>query len=131
MIGLDTNVLVRYLTQDDPGQAALATRVVEQELTEDTPGFIGVVVLVETVWVLQRLYRASAEEVRETVTDLLGSRTIVVENRDVVARALAQSKQNSCGFADAIIAASAFNAGCEKVISFDRGAVHAGMTLVE
>jgi predicted nucleic-acid-binding protein len=119
MIGLDTNVLVRYLTQDDPDQAARATRVVEQELTEDAPGFIGLVVLIETAWVLQRLYRASAEEIRET------------ENRDVVARALALSKQNSCGFADAIIAASAFNAGCDQVISFDRRAVHAGMTVVE
>lgn len=131
MIGLDTNVLVRYLTQDDPDQAARATRVVEQELTEDTPGFIGLVVLVETAWVLQRLYRASAEEIRETVTDLLESRAIVVENRDAITRALALSRQNFCGFADAIIAASAFNAGCDKVISFDRGAVHAGMTLVE
>jgi hypothetical protein len=64
MIGLDTNVLVRYLTQDDPDQAARATRVVEQELTADTPGFIGLVVLVETAWVLQRLYRASAEEIQ-------------------------------------------------------------------
>ena len=131
MIGLDTNVLVRYLTQDYPDQAARATQVVEQVLAEDTPGFIGLVVLVEAAWVLQRLYRASAEEIRETVTDLLGSRAIVVENRDVVARALALSKQNSCGFADAIIAASAFNAGCDQVISFDRGAVRAGMTLVE
>ena len=131
MIGLDTNVLVRYLAQDDPDQAARATRIVEQELTEETPGFIGLVVLIETVWVLQRLYRASAEEIRETATDLLGSRDIVVENRDVVTRALALSRQNSCGFADAIIAASAFNAGCDKVISFDRGAVHAGMSLVE
>ena len=131
MIGLDTNVLVRYLTQDDPDQAALATRIVEKELTEDAPGFICLVVLIETAWVLQRLYRASAEEIRETMIDLLGSRSIVVENRDVVTRAIALSKQNSCGFADAIIAASAFDAGCEKVISFDRGAVHAGMTLVE
>ena len=131
MIGLDTNVLVRYLTQDDPDQAAFATRIFETELTEDAPGFIGLVVLIETAWVLQRLYRASAEEIRETVTDLLRSRNIVVENRDVVTRAIALSKQNSCGFADAIIAASAFDAGCEKVVSFDRGAVHAGMTLVE
>jgi predicted nucleic-acid-binding protein len=131
MIGLDTNVLVRYLTQDDPDQAAFATRIFETELTEDAPGFIGLVVLVETAWVLQRLYRASAEEIRETVIDLLGSRAIVVENRDVVTRAIALSRQNSCGFADAIIAASAFDAGCEKVISFDRGAVRAGMTLVE
>jgi predicted nucleic-acid-binding protein len=131
LIGLDTNVLVRYLAQDDPGQAARATRVFEQEFTEEAPGFIGLVVLVETVWVLQRLYRASAEEIRETVNDLLGSRTVVVENRDVVARALGISKKSSCGFADAIIAASALGAGCDRVMTFDRGAVRAGMTLVE
>jgi len=131
VIGLDTNILVRYLAQDDPEQSARATQVVEQALTEDAPGFIGLIVLVETVWVLQRLYRASAEEIRETVTDLLGSRSIVIENRDVVARALASCKKSSCGFADAIIAASALNAGCDKILSFDRAAVRAGMTPVE
>lgn len=131
MIGLDTNVLVRYLAQDDPDQAARATEVVEQELTEDSPGFIGLVVLVETSWVLQRLYRASAEEIRETVNDLLGSSRIVVENRDVVARALATCEKNACGFADALIAASAWSAGCKKIVSFDRGAVRAGMRLVK
>jgi predicted nucleic-acid-binding protein len=131
MIGLDTNVLARYLAQDDADQAALATRVVERELTEGAPGFVGLVVLVETTWVLQRLYRASAEEIRETVNDLLSSSRIVVENRDVVARALVTSGKTGCGFADAIIAASATNAGCKKIVSFDRGAVRAGMTLIE
>lgn len=131
MIGLDTNVLVRYLTQDDPTHAALATRVMEQELTEDAPGFVGLVVLVETIWVLQRLYRASTEEIRESVNDLLGCGSIVVESRDVVARALATAAKNSCGLADAIVSASALNAGCTKIVSFDRKAVRAGMTLVE
>jgi len=78
--------------------------VIEQELTEDAPGFIGIVVLVETVWVLQRLSRASAEEIRETVSDLVGCRSMVVENRDVVARALAISANSSCGFADSTVA---------------------------
>ena len=131
MIGLDTNVLVRYLAQDDLDQAACATRVIERELTEDSPGFVGLVVLVETTWVLQRRYRASAEEIRETVNDLLGSRSIVVENRDVVARALAMCEKSACGFADAVIAASALSAGCRSIVSFDRGAVRAGMTLVK
>ena len=131
MIGLDTNVLVRYLAQDDLNQAARATRVIERELTEDAPGFVGLVVLVETTWVLQRRYRASAEEIRETVNDLLGSRSIVVENRDVVARALATCAKSACGFADAMIAASALSAGCRSIVSFDRGAVRAGMTLVK
>jgi len=131
LIGLDTNVLVRYLTQDDPDQAAQATRILEEELTDDDPGFIGLVVLVETIWVLRRLYKASPEEIRETVNDLLGSRRILVENRHVVARAVATSAKNASDFADSIIAASALDVGCRKIVSFDRGAVRAGMTLVE
>jgi len=131
VIGLDTNVLVRYLTQDDPEQAAGATRLIEHELTEESPGFIGIVVLVETTWVLQRLYRVRAEEIRETVTHLLGSRTIVVENREVVARAISICESNACSFADAVIVASALGAGCETIMTFDRGATRAGMTLVE
>ena len=131
MIGLDTNVLVRYLTQDDPDQAAQATRILEEELTGDDPGFIGLVVLVETIWVLRRLYKASPEEIRETVNDLLGSRSILIENRHVVARAVATSEKNASDFADSIIAASALDVGCRKIVSFDRGAIRAGMTLVE
>lgn len=131
MIGLDTNVLVRYLAQDDPEQAARATQVIEEELSEANPGFIGLVVLIETVWVLQRLYQATAEEIRDTVNDLLGSRRILVEHRDVVARALKIAEESSCGLADAVIAASAFAAGCTEILSFDRRAVRAGMRLVE
>jgi predicted nucleic-acid-binding protein len=131
VIGLDTNILVRYLTQDDPEQAAQAARILEEELTDDDPGFIGLVVLVETIWVLRRLYKASPEEIRETVNDLLGSRSILVENRHVVARAVATSEKNASDFADSIIAASALDVGCRKIVSFDRGAVRAGMTLVE
>ena len=100
-----------------PDQSARATRIVEQELTEDSPGFIGLVVLVETTWVLQRRYRASSDEIRETVNDLLGSRTIVVENRDAVARALSTCETKACGFADAVIAASAASAGCNKYVA--------------
>ena len=130
MIGLDTNVLVRYLTQDDPAQAARATRLMEQELSEDEPGYVGLVALAETTWVLQRLYRASAAEIRDTVADLLGARQIVVENRDAVSRALATSFDGKCTFADALIAASAAVAGCTSVVSFDRGAARAGMKLL-
>jgi predicted nucleic-acid-binding protein len=131
MIGLDTNVLVRYLAQDDPRQSARATRLVERGLTDEIAGFIGLVVLVETALVLQRLYRASPEEIRQTVHDLLGSRCIVVESRDVVARALAVCASDGCGFADAVIAASAANAGCDRILTFDRGAVSAGMPLMK
>jgi len=130
VIGLDTNLLVRYLTQDDPVQSARASQLMERELSDDNPGYVGLVVLVETTWVLQRRYRATAEEVRETVADLLGARRVVVENRAVVMRALAISRGDNCAFADALIAASAANAGCTATVSFDRGAMRAGMTLL-
>lgn len=130
MIGLDTKVLVRYLTQDDVDQAARATRLIEDDLSENVPGFIGMVVLIETVWVLQRSYGATPEEIRQTVTDLLNSRSIVVENRDVVARALTIGEENACGFTDAVIAAAALIAGCSKTVTLDRGGVRAGMTLI-
>lgn len=130
MIGLDTNILVRYLTQDDVDQAACATRLIEDDLSDNVPGFIGMVVLVETVWVLQRSYGATPEEIRQTVTDLLNSRSIVVENREVVVRALAIGEENACGFADAVIAAAALVAGCSKTVTLDCGAVRAGMTLI-
>lgn len=50
MIGLDTNVLVRYLAQDDPTQSPRATEIIEQEISKEKPGYISSVVLVETVW---------------------------------------------------------------------------------
>jgi predicted nucleic-acid-binding protein len=130
VIGLDTNVLVRYLTQDDPEQSARANQLMEVELSADEPGYVGLVVLAETTWVLRRLYRATTDEIQETVADLLGTSQIVIENRTAVTRALTTSRDGNCAFADALIAASASGAGCTKVVSFDRGAVHAGMTLL-
>ena len=131
MIGVDTNVLVRYLAQDDPRQSARATRLIEAELTASSPGFVGLVVLVETSWVLARLYRATAEEVRTTVADLLAARQLVVEQRAIVTGALARSRDQDCSFADALIVQSAVAAGCVRIASFDRGAARAGMTLLQ
>lgn len=130
MVGLDTNVLVRYLTQDDPAQAARATRLIERQLSETNPGYVGVVVLAETGWVLQRLYRATPNELHGAIADLLDARQLVVENRAAVARALAAYKAGGVDFADALIAQCAKAAGCDKVVSFDRGAVSAGMELL-
>jgi len=129
MIGLDTNILVRYLAQDEPRQAKLATCLFEQTLTEDAPGFIGLVVLIETSWVLRRLYGATRDEILETVRDLLGTRTLVIAQRDVVTSALSLCETRAAEFADAIITAAATHAGCTEILTFDRGAVRAGMRL--
>ena len=63
MIGLDTNILVRYLAQDDPVQSPKATELIERQLTEENPGFLSVVAMVETAWILDRAYRLAADEI--------------------------------------------------------------------
>lgn len=134
MIGLDTNVLVRYLAQDDPVQSALATRVVEQELSATQPGYISLVVLIEVCWVLRSLFAATEAEIIATVQDLLLSPQLRVAERDAVkavAQRLSQRKTPAADFADALIAELATRAGCSHTLSFDRNAVkRAGMKLL-
>jgi predicted nucleic-acid-binding protein len=134
MIGLDTNVLVRYLAQDDPKQAARATRLIEQELTASKPGFVSLVVLAELCWVLARLYGASQDEIKQTVDDLLGTPQFQLERREVVRAAVQRAKgviASKAGFVDALIAQTAQAEGCSHVVTFDKAAVRgAGMMLL-
>lgn len=80
MIGLDTNVLVRYFAQDDAIQSPQATEIIERQLTEESPGFISLVTMVEIVWVLDRVYGLSNHEVAEAVERLLQADTLLVQN---------------------------------------------------
>ena len=133
MIGLDTNVLVRYLAQDDVQQSALATRLIENGLNAATPGFISLVVLVELCWVLKRLYRATEPELIETATDLLGSARFQVESRAVVQAAVQRMRMLKCkgGLTDHLIVEIAKTQGCTHTVSFDKAAVRsAGMRLL-
>lgn len=128
MIGLDSNVLVRYLAQDDVAQAARASRLIERELTERSPGFISLIVLVETCWVLKRLYGITPAEIVATVRDLLDARQLVIENRSAVTRTLTRTKSDD--IADGLIAEIAHQAGCTRIVTFDRKAMRSGMTLL-
>ena len=134
MIGLDTNVLVRYVAQDDVHQSGLATRLIEQELSASRPGFISLVVHVELCWVLIRLYGATDAELLATVGDFLEAAVFRVEQRGVVQSALsklAKASTSKAGFADALIAALASHHGCTQTVTFDQGASKtAGMTLL-
>ncbi|NBT55958.1 MAG: PIN domain-containing protein [Betaproteobacteria bacterium] len=135
MIGIDTNVLVRYLTQDDAAQAARATRFMEAELGPAQQGSISVVVLVELCWVLQSLYRVTTSELLDLIDDLLRSRHLQLEHRPAVqaaVHALRQSPKASAGIADVLITHIGQALGCSHTVSFDKGAVRwAGMTLLD
>ena len=119
MIGLDTNILVRFLTQDDPIQSPRATEIIERRLTEENPGFVSIVAMVETVWVLDRAYRLAANEIAAAVeTDVL-----VVENEPEVFSAMIALKEGQGSFADAVIAALGTRAGCSCTLTFDQKAL--------
>ncbi|MDH6301241.1 putative nucleic-acid-binding protein [Polynucleobacter sphagniphilus] len=79
MIGLDTNVLVRYIAQDDPKQSAVATNLINS-LTKERPGFISVVSMVELVWVMQSCYKATKMEIVTILETILATRELIIEN---------------------------------------------------
>ena len=92
MIGLDTNILVRYLAQDDPVQSPKAREIIERRLTEENPGFVSVVAMVETVWVLERAYGFAAHEIATAVERMLQADVLVVENEQEVFTAMTAAK---------------------------------------
>ncbi|WP_298255193.1 PIN domain-containing protein [uncultured Arthrobacter sp.] len=120
MIGLDTNVIVRFLTQDDSIQSALAASLLGS-LTPVQPGYISPAVLVETYWVLRRGYRLPAKDVVSALLALVSSDEILVEHADLVRTALRQALEGH-DFADALIALDGVRRGCEFTATFDRHA---------
>lgn len=123
MIGLDTNVLVRYLAQDDPVQSKRATDLVEHRLTDRDPGFISIVAMIETVWVLDRAYGLGAQEIAAAVERMLQAETLVLENEQEIFSAMIALKEGQGSFADAVIAALGAKAGCAYTLTFDRKAL--------
>lgn len=130
MIGLDTNVLVRYIMQDDAKQSMLATQLIES-LTAQEPGFVPLVAVVELFWVLSSAYALSRGQVVEVFDGLIRSKQLVVEQKDQLVRALRVYATSSADFPDCLIERTARAAGCERVMTFDVGASkQAGMTLI-
>jgi predicted nucleic-acid-binding protein len=123
MIGLDTNILVRYVMQDDPIQSATATAWIEERLSPENPGFISVVAIAETVWVLDRTYGVADEGIAAAIERLLQADVLVIENEQQVFAATIVLKENRGSFADALIAALGVKAGCSSTLTFDRGAL--------
>jgi predicted nucleic-acid-binding protein len=131
MIGLDTNVLVRYLVQDDAKQAAQATQLIEHKLTPTNPGFISLIVLLELYWVLTSLYSVTTTEWLQALDDLLASQSIQMEHRDVVQATIQVCQNKKAGFVDVLISQVASSAGCTQTLTFDKAAARfAGMAMV-
>lgn len=121
MIALDTNVLVRFLVQDDPDQARVAAEVMDR-LTDADPGFVSREVLVELVWVLERAHGYGNAEISGNLDGLLSSIELLIEAADDGGPALECYRSDGSGFADLMIAAAARRAGAAELVTFDRKA---------
>jgi predicted nucleic-acid-binding protein len=122
VIGLDTNVLIRYLTQDDAKQSPIATRLMEKTLSTDEPGFISMVALAEVVWVLVSLYSVDRAGVAEVVSGLLTTEQLRLESAELIWRAKRRYERSKADFNDALIAECAVAADCKRAVTFDRTA---------
>ncbi len=119
MIGLDTNILVRYLTDDDPAQSRQAARFIERNLTEAEPGFVSLATILETVWVLKSLYRRSRAEVARDIEMVLAADTLEVQNEQEVYQAVLALRSGAGTFEDALIGALGRWRGCAATVTFD------------
>jgi predicted nucleic-acid-binding protein len=121
MTGLDTNILLRYLTQDDPVHSPKATQLIERQLTSDSPGFISLVTLAEVVWTLTTNYALSKSEIARILEGLLSAPNLVVQNEQEVGNTTAAMHEGEA-FADALIGALGLWAGCDTTLTFDKKA---------
>lgn len=123
MIGLDTNVLVRYLTQDDPSQSALANKIIMNSVEVGELLWVSQIILCETVWVLERAYKTNKETIVEILHILLQTQELVFEHHDIVWQALQDYKScHSVGFADCLIGRQNITNKCTFTYTFDKEA---------
>lgn len=122
MIAIDTNVLVRYLVQDDPAQAKQATQFIESSCTDDEPCFIGQIVLCELAWVLESNYGQNRENIAQVIEELLQVGQLEVQQPEVVWRALSDYKNSNADFPDHLLARVNQSAGCDFTATFDKKA---------
>lgn len=120
MRGLDTNVLVRYLVQDDPEQANKAARILESGIDEGELFFISTIILCELVWVLNGFYDYSRSQIVEVIEQILQTRQFLFEDKALLSKSLRDYQKNKGDFADYAIGRTGEKAGCERTLSFDK-----------
>lgn len=131
MIGLDTNILVRFFLQDDPLQSPKANEIMGA-LTAESAGWVGLTVLAELVWVLGSHNRFDRQTISKILGQISNRREIVIEQESIFHTAIHLFRKGNADFADCLIASSAKAAGCTRTVTFDRKAGRdAGMELVE
>jgi predicted nucleic-acid-binding protein len=130
LIGLDTNVLVRYITQDDPDQTKIASSLIRSR-TADSPGYVSLVTIGEPYWVLRRSFKTPRVGILVAFEALLHSEELVIQEGRLVEEALMRAILGNADFSDCLIECCSRAAGCTAVYTFDRKAAKsAGMQLL-
>lgn len=120
MIALDTNVLVRFLVEDDARQSAAAAALVERTVRAEDSLYVPGIVLCETVWVLSVSYRVPRLDIVKTLAELLRAKHLTFDYPDRLARAVDAFAAGRADLADYLIREDAIAAGCTSVATFDR-----------
>lgn len=125
MLGLDSNILLRHLLQDDADQSPTATQFIHSQCSANRPGFVSFVVLVEMLWTLRRGYGFRRDALEVAVSDLLESEELLLENEELISEALDIAKRHKLDIPDVLISLINRSHGCSETISFDKSLVEA------
>ncbi|MEA2564191.1 MAG: hypothetical protein QOH06_5695 [Acidobacteriota bacterium] len=120
MIALDTNILIRLLTKDDPDQTALAEELLQKAADAEESCFISDPVLCEVEWLLESSYRAKRRDVLAAMQELLGGDLFVFEDREVLRQAIVKYQESKADFSDCLIGAKARSRGARATYTFER-----------
>jgi len=119
MIGIDTNILVRYLTQDDEAQSAIATKIINQYENNAESVFISNIVLCELIWVLERGYKYSKKEIVSVMQITLSTIEFAFEYHEILWLSLSDYEKYQADFSDILLGKINHLHGCEYTVTFD------------
>lgn len=119
MLGVDTNVLIRYLTRDDQSQYEKARRLIDCEVSNDEPVLVSMLVLLEAEWVLRSRYELVKAEIIAAFSALLDTSELTFEDEPSVESAIYSWKDSTADFADCLIEARNRRLGCRATATFD------------
>jgi predicted nucleic-acid-binding protein len=119
MLGIDTNVLVRFLVRDDEAQFEKARKLIKREVAAGRRVFVNQLVLMESEWVLRSRYVVPKNQIIEAISGLLDAADIQFEDEPSIEEALFMWKDTAADFADCLIGAKNRRMGCRATVSFD------------
>ena len=123
MLGIDTNVLVRFLVRDDEAQFEKARRLIKREVSVQENVFVSLLVLLETEWVLRSRYNLHKAEILGAISGLLDATEVHIEDEPAVEETLFLWNDSAADFADCLIGAHNRTLGCRSTVTFDARAL--------